>query len=236
MELLTMHLHRLGAAEAKLVTFLADGAPWVWDRVDWVVQRVGLKQDRVVQVLDWCHAVHHVSLALEALGLKDEERQRRYRELRSLLKKGRAYRVTAELSLLAEEQPPESEAWTAIRYLEKHAEAGRLRYRQFRKRGVPMGSGAIESAIRRVVNLRLKGNGMLWQEENAEAMLALRAAALTDRWEETLAHARAAMARDRRVDWRWHSPDLPEELKAKKTNPPPSPQGQLEKAAANTAA
>jgi hypothetical protein len=236
LELLAMHLHRLGAAKAKLVTFLADGAPWIWDRIDWVVQRVGLKEHRVVQVLDWCHAVHHVSLALAALGLPEAERQRRYRELRSLLKKGRAFQVTAELSLLAEQQPPEAEVWTAIRYLENHAEAGRLRYRHCRQRGVPLGSGAIESAIRRVINLRLKGNGMLWQEENAEAMLALRAAALTDRWEETLAHTRTTMARDRRVDWRWQSPDLPAELKAKKTITPPTPQSQLEQAAAKAAA
>ena len=43
MELLAMHLHRLGAATAKVVVFLADGAPWIWDRLDWVTQRVGLK-------------------------------------------------------------------------------------------------------------------------------------------------------------------------------------------------
>lgn len=236
LELLAMHLHRLGAADAKLVTFLADGAPWIWDRIDWVVQRVGLKKDRVVQVLDWCHAVHHVSLALEALGLKDEERQRRYRELRSLLKKGRVYWVTAELSVLAEKQPPAAAVWTEIRFLEKHAAAGHMKYGQFRQRGVPIGSGAIESAIRRVVNLRLKGNGMLWVEENAEAMLVLRAAALTDRWEETLEHARQAMARDRRLDWRWRSPAMPAELKAQAHRTPPSPQVHLAKAAARPAA
>jgi hypothetical protein len=226
LELVALHLHRLGAADAQLVTFLSDGAPWIWDRLDWVEQRVGLKAQRVVKVLDWCHAVHHVSLALEALGLAGPERLRLYRQLRSLLKKGRAYHVTGELSLLAEHCPADAAVWTEIRYLEKHADAGHLRYGQFRKRGVPLGSGAIESAIRRVVNLRLKGNGILWKEENAEAMLVLRAAAVTDRWEETLEHARAAMARDRRVEWRWQSPDMPAELKAHATIAPPSPQSQ----------
>jgi hypothetical protein len=222
LELVAMHLHRLGAANAKLVAFLSDGAPWIWDRLDWVQKRVGLKAARVFKVLDWCHAVHHVSLALEALGLKDKERQQLYRQLRSWLKKGRAYQVTAELSLLAANHPPDAEVWTEIRYLEKHAETGHLNYTQFRKRGVALGSGAIESAIRRVVNLRLKGNGILWKVENAEAMLALRAAALTDRWEEALDHARETMARDRRVDWRWHSPDMPAELKAQAVIAPPS--------------
>lgn len=236
LELVAMHLHRLGAANAKRVAFLSDGAPWIWDRLDWVQKRVGLKAARVYKVLDWCHAVHHVSLALGALGLKDKERQQLYRQLRSWLKKGRPYQVTAELSLLAANHPPDAEVWTEIRYLEKHAEAGHLNYTQFRKRGVALGSGAIESAIRRVVNLRLKGNGILWKVENAEAMLALRAAALTGRWEEALDHARETMARDRRVDWRWHSPDMPAELKAQAAIAPPSPQPPAEQGSVNSAA
>jgi hypothetical protein len=236
LELVAMHLHRLGAASAKGVAFLADGAPWIWDRLDWVQKRVGLQAARVVRVLDWCHAVHHVSLALEALGLKDTQRQQRYRQLRSWLKKGQAYRVTAELSLWAAKHPPDATVWTAIRYLEKHAEAGHLNYTQFRKRGVALGSGAIESAIRRVVNLRLKGNGILWDVENAEAMLALRAAALTGHWDEALDHARETMARDRRVDWQWRSPDIPAELNARAVNPEPVSQAPTGKAAASAAA
>lgn len=77
---------------------------------------------------------------------------------------------------------------------------------------------------------------MLWAEENAEAMLVLRAAALTDRWEETLTHARQTMTRDRRVDWRWSSPDMPAELNSRAAIVPPSPQYQLQQAAATAAA
>ncbi len=65
MELLAMYLHLLGAASAQLVSLGADGAPWVWERWDWVSKRVGLKASRVTKTLDWCHAVHHLSLALE---------------------------------------------------------------------------------------------------------------------------------------------------------------------------
>jgi hypothetical protein len=236
LELVAMHLHRLGAAGAQRVAFLSDGAPWIWDRLDWVQKRVGLQTARVVRVLDWCHAVHHVSLALEALGLNGTERQQRYRQLRGWLKNGQAYRVTAELSLLAAEHPSDATVWTPIRYLEKHAEAGHLNYKQFRKRGVPLGSGAIESAIRRVVNLRLKGNGILWDVANAEAMLALRAAALSGRWQEALDHARTTMAYDRCIDWRWHSPDMPAALNAQTLNSEPSSQAPVGKAAVIPAA
>ena len=226
MELLAMHLHRLGAVDAELVAFLADGAPWVWERLDWVEKRVGLKADRVTRVLDCCHAVHQMSLALAGLKLSEAERKRLYGELRKKLRSGKTYDVTGELSLLADGLPGESEVWTHIRYLEKHAVAGRMRYGAFRRRGVPLGSGAIESAIRRVVNLRLKGNGITWYEENAEGMLAIRAAVLTRRWDETLEHVRATMALDRRVELEWKSPDMPAELKAKVEIKPPKPKPQ----------
>ncbi|HWT78399.1 MAG TPA: hypothetical protein VN648_06310, partial [Candidatus Methylomirabilis sp.] len=60
-ELVAFHLHRLGAAKAKVVTFTADGAPWIWARLDWVIAQVKLDPARVVEVLDWCHGVHHLS-------------------------------------------------------------------------------------------------------------------------------------------------------------------------------
>src|SRR4051794_27258207 len=40
-ELVAFHLHRLGAAQAREVVFVADGAPWIWGRLDWVVAQVG---------------------------------------------------------------------------------------------------------------------------------------------------------------------------------------------------
>ncbi len=80
--------------------------------------------------------------------------------------------------------------WREIRYLTRHSDAGRLRYDSFRRRGVPLGSGAIESAIRRVLNLRLKGTSLFWEEANAEAVIQLRAAVLSGRWEERLEQTR----------------------------------------------
>jgi hypothetical protein len=224
MELLALHLHRLGAAAAKVVAFLADGAPWIWERLAWVERRVGLAARRTVRVLDWCHAVHHISLALEAVGLEGAERKRVYAQLRRWLRAGHPAKVLADLTVRAWDLPEESPAWVAIRYLEKHDQAGHLAYARCRRRGLPLGSGAIESAIRRVVNLRLKGAGLLWLEENAEAMLVLRAAVLTQRWEETLAHVRETMASDRRLDWHWQSPDMPAELNAGVPIAPPAPQ------------
>jgi hypothetical protein len=213
-ELVAFHLHRLGGARATVVTFAADGAPWIWARLDWVVAQVELDPIRVVEVLDWCHAVHHLSLALAAAGLAEDRRAAEYGRLRALLKAGRSRMVIERLEALATDQPDGSAMWREIAYLTRHAEAGRLRYDCFRCRGVPLGSGAIESTIRRAINLRLKGTSIFWTEENAEAVFQLRAAVVSGRWEAILQHTREAMAKDRRTDWRYEPPACLADLKA----------------------
>ncbi len=213
-ELVAFHLHRMGAAKAKVVIFLADGAPWIWARLDWVVAQAKLEPARVVEALDWCHGVHHLSLGLAALDLKEKLRGELYSRLRGLLKNGKSKAVLAELEDLAKDQCDDSPVWREIGYLRKHSEAGRLRYDCFRCRGLPIGSGAIESTIRRVINLRLKGNSIYWTEENAEAVFQLRAAVVSGRWDEIFTHTQEAMARDRRKSWRWTPPDCLAELKA----------------------
>ena len=109
-------------------------------------------------------------------------------------------------------------------YLEKHEDHCHMDYARYQRRGLPIGSGAVESAIRRVINLRIKGPGVLWEEENAEGMVLLRAAALSGRWEELLTKVRQSCSRDRRIDVEWTSPDMRAELKAGATVQPPTPQ------------
>jgi hypothetical protein len=221
MELLAFHLHRLGATHAEVVVFVADGAPWFWDRLDWVERRVGLTAGRAVRVLDWCHAGHNLSLALEVLRLPEDERQQRYTELRHCLREGWWGLVVDELESLGTAAGSPKDLEQPLGYLTKHGEAGHLDYKRLRRRGLPQGSGAIESAIRRVINLRLKGPGLMWQEENAEGALVLRAAAVSERWEETMAWVREEMGRDRRLGWQWVAPDMPAELKADVPIKPP---------------
>jgi hypothetical protein len=224
MELLAMHLHRLGAARAEVVAFLADGAPWVWERLGWVVKRVGLDEEKVSYALDVCHALHHVGLALGACGLDEGEKRRVYSKMRKWLKAGKADEVLDELDWLGGQHGATEAMAGEVAYLDRHLEAGRLAYGEMQKRGLPIGSGAIESAIRRVINQRLKGNGLMWHEKNAEGMLLLRAAALTGRWDEEMQRAIESSWADGNRDWLWSSPDMPSQLKAKDAIEPPKHQ------------
>lgn len=202
-ELVAMHLHRLGAAEALSITFASDGAPWIWDRVAKIVSAAKVDQVKIHEVLDCCHAAHHISLALAALGLNETQRMPLYREHRKLLRNGQWRRVVEELSELAADEPDNEQLQTEIAYLRKHGDAGRLSYAHFRSLGIPLGSGAIESSIRRVINLRLKSNGMFWGEPQAEIMLQVRAQVISNRWDQRLNEVRQLTRRDGRLDWKW---------------------------------
>jgi hypothetical protein len=237
MEVLALRLYQAGAAQAGVVAFRADGAPWIWERLEWVIRRLGLKDQQVSRGLDWCHAVHHISLALEPL-VDGAERQRVFKKMRKWLKRGSWRQVVEELLRLAgaADLAEDSPVWTELAYLDRHGEEGHLEYATFRRRGLPLGSGAIESAIRRVINLRLKGNSIYWEEEKAEAMLVLRGLVLSGRWNEVFAKIITSLADDRRLDWKWTSPDMPAELKAGVTIVPPTPQPSAPEASYDAAA
>lgn len=221
-ELVAMHLHRLGAARARSLTFVADGGVWIWERIATIVRLAKLENVPRYEVLDCYHATHHVSLALAALKLDDELRLTLYRGYRTLLRNGHWRQVVEELGEVAENAPSDSKVWTELAYLRKHGEAGRLKYPTFRGLGLPLGSGAIESNIRRVVNLRLKGNSIYWREPRAEAMLQIRAQVLTGRWDQRLAELRQLMSHDRRTSWHWTPQDMSSHSELA-TPPPPNP-------------
>lgn len=207
LELLCMRMHQLGVCDAAEITIISDGAQWIWNRLPQIVALAKLEHRPIHRMLDFYHAAQHLKQAAAATGLDLEAQKRIFRRQRRQLLRGRIDLVIAELREYAQAMEKESsELRREIDYFEKHRE--HMNYRSARENGRPMGSGAIESAIRRVLNQRLKGNGTMWLPENAEAMMALRSAALTGRWEEILAQSRASMAADRIVDWRWSSPDL----------------------------
>jgi hypothetical protein len=226
LELLAFHLHRLGATQAEVVVFLADGAPWIWERLSWVAQRVGLRQGQWESVLDFWHAAQHVGLALAHVPIADKARRKVYRTLRKWLLGGKAWETTQELRRLGETHGVSPAMEGDVSYLEKHEDHCRMDYARYRRRGLPIGSGAVESAVRRVINLRVKGPGLMWKEKNAEGMVLLRAAVLSGRWEELLEKVRQGLSCDRRIDVQWAGPDMRAELKAGLPIRPPTPQVQ----------
>ena len=201
MELLAFHLFRLGAGRAELVEFVADGAPWIWLRIDKVIAAAGLDPKRCRRVLDFYHACEHISAGLDACSLKGKEKKRQLSRLKNLLKAGRASDVLLYLQgYLAKVKTKENreKLQGAIVYLEKRLPM--LRYAAFARKKLALGSGAVESGIRRVINLRVKSPSSFWDWDTAEAMIHMRSQLLSDRWDEMMERIRkhSLVSRQRR--------------------------------------
>jgi len=217
MELAAYHLHRLGAAEAKEGIFLGDGAEWIWDRIDAVMRLAALPPSRWYQAVDLSHVVSHLSQALEACKhFTPQERKRRLAALKRELRRGNLPEVLRSLRALCRGRRSQA-IRSEIAYLEKRAAL--LRYGLLRRRRLPIGSGAVESAIRRVLNLRIKGAGIFWNEENLEKVTYLRAQVLSARWDEMMHGVWAHAQRTRLLRWRWKPTPMTE---SKQQPPQPS--------------
>lgn len=57
-----------------------------------------------------------------------------------------------------------------------------MRYAEFIARGLPIGSGPVESAAKTIVQARLKRSGMRWSRDGGQHVLDLRTLLKSERW------------------------------------------------------
>jgi hypothetical protein len=179
-ELVCMYLQVFGIKEAEQLIVIGDGAPWLWDRVSEIRERFGFSEDKVIEILDFFHSVEHLYSAVEECkNWSNIKKKRWFNQQKQRLKQGHFNILMEELNELCKGRTSK-EISKVIAYFQKHKE--RMKYPDFKKSGYPIGSGAIESAVRRVINLRMKGPGIFWLPESAEAFLHVRAQLLSGRW------------------------------------------------------
>lgn len=183
---LAVMLQEMGAQAADQWVIAGDGALWIWERnrMAKLIDQVGYDPAKVVEVVDFYHATEYLSeFASLRSGCTDKDREKWVRGMKRLLRNGRVDKVIEAMEPLCQGRNKKKLA-TVVRRFERNKH--RMRYRQFRKAGIPCGSGVVESAVRRIVNLRLKGPGIFWKIETAEGLLHLRARYLSGDWEDYL--------------------------------------------------
>src|SRR5512143_3556656 len=155
--LMESYLRELKITTADRVLFVADGARWIWNRVAPLMRRLGIKPEQVDELVDFYHAVEHLgTIAGLQRRWSASERQVWIRCQRRHLLKGRVDEVVEAIEPLCGRRA--SQAMKRERnYFRRNAGKGRMDYARIAGLKLPIGSGAIESPIRRVVNLRLKG-------------------------------------------------------------------------------
>ena len=174
----------LGIDSETEVLFIADGATWIWDRVHLVEKIVKDKGGRFRCLLDYYHMKGYLhQMAGAAKGWTNKKRTQWINRMTKFLFAGDNKSFEREVRLLQRGSRKKSDLRSAGNYLLKHSMAGRMNYAAARRDKLPIGSGVIESTIRRVINLRLKGASVYWKESTANDMLLLRGLYKANRWQ-----------------------------------------------------
>lgn len=179
--LLCYHLRHVGAHRAASLTLVADGAKWIWKRASGLRDMLNLDEEvEFTEVVDYFHVVERLTEFAKARpGWSEKQSTTWVKRQKGRLKRGWIERIEKDVAKVL--TPEEKKKGTELAYWRRNRE--RMRYSTFRKRGLPNGSGAVESAVRRVINLRLKGPSIVWREDHAEGVIHLRAHAKAGRWD-----------------------------------------------------
>ncbi len=168
---------RRGLEKAQKVCVIGDGAPWIWNIAEehfW----------GAIQIIDLYHARQHYWNAARAIfGLDREALNRWTGKRRKELDRGKVEKVMEAIGSLCPSTKEQEEILGGERaYFEKNKE--RMRYEDFRKQGLFVGSGVVEAGCRTVIGQRLKQSGMHWTVKGANNIIALRCCILSGRWED----------------------------------------------------
>lgn len=168
----------------KHKVFIADGAKWIWN---WAEDFY----NGSVQILDFFHAVEKLG-AYACLAYKDVVERKQWLDYqKQRLRADQVKEVLEELkNTIAKTTESDKALKDVIRYYESNMD--RMMYGTFIEKGYLIGSGAIESAHRNVIQQRLKLSGQRWSIKGAQRIANLRAYRKSKRWKEVIEQIKMA--------------------------------------------
>jgi hypothetical protein len=169
--------YHYGADLAEEVVVVADGAVWIWDLVQTYFPHA-------VQILDWTHALEYLHAIRRDWTPQDEAAgEQWFIDNKTLLWNGEVERVIHQCRILASARGPTAKAAaTAAAYFERNLH--RMAYDHFREHGYFIGSGTIESGVKRLISARMKIAGARWNMGSGEKVLKARCAFLNRSWHQ----------------------------------------------------
>ena len=166
-------------SEANDSIVLGDGATWIWNLAG---EHFGTSR----QVVDWYHAKEHLYAAGNLLhGEGSAEAHRWVKGMETSLYQGHALRIAERLRELAHSHRRVANGLRKEAGYFEHNQR-RMQYLETREDGFPIGSGMVESGIKQF-RARFTRSGMRWSRSGAERLLPIRAAILSERFDQVWA-------------------------------------------------
>ena len=166
------------------VVLASDGAPSHWTSLRAMANRV-LADREWTELLDFFHAASRLGTAANDIWGAGEEAFVIGEHWKTTLREktnGAATVIKAlEYQKSIASESLKKKLATAIKYLTVHKNAGRLRYAEAKRAGLPIGTGVTEAAAKTVVAVRMKRSGARYEDHGGQVVLTFRAALLSDR-------------------------------------------------------
>jgi len=168
---------RRGLCRAQRVVTLSDGAEWAKNLAE-------THFPNAEHIIDFYHAAEHVARLTKLLYERNPKLlETQLERWTTELYEGRVQTVIDQASALLPKDPNAmKDARKEITYLIKKKD--RMKYDQYRAQHLFIGSGIIEAGCKHLIGHRLKQSGMEWTVRGANAIIALRCAILSNRFED----------------------------------------------------
>ena len=174
-EKLSRVIDSYGDLKNRLV-FITDGAAWIRE---WIADLYPVS----VSILDFFHVMEHLyEFADKAFPNASSEKKEWCEKQKELLLSSD---VELVLDNIVSTHAKEEDKQRLITYYQNNKK--RMRYKQYRNIGCGIiGSGAIESAHRTVIQKRMKLSGQRWSTNGVENMLRLRIISMNKQWSKVI--------------------------------------------------
>jgi hypothetical protein len=168
---------------SKRTIFLADGLDHIW----------ALQEEFFPEAepcIDWYHIVEKLWAAGACLHREGSDDLTDWvHEQKGLLRRGKISQMISGMSAAYGTLLSNTKRKLFLDVMEHLAKnQRRMPYQALRRDDLPIGSGAVEGAVRNLVGMRLDGPGMRWGRGRSEKVLHLRCILLNGQWNEFAAY------------------------------------------------
>jgi hypothetical protein len=168
------------------MVFISDGAPWLRN---WIEDAF----PQATSILDFYHLLEHLYEFSEAFFADVQQGSQWVEQQRNLLLESHAELVITNVNGLVPPKGKQRIKTKLLAYL--NANRRRMDYKHYQAIGCGIiGSGAIESAHRTVVQKRMKLSGQRWSKTGAQHMLNLRIIYMNEQWHKVIHLAKSNCA------------------------------------------
>ncbi|MGB4961053.1 MAG: UPF0236 family protein [Saprospiraceae bacterium] len=157
------------------LVFINDGAKWQWNWID-------AEYPEATQILDYYHAMENIGKYVSVVVKKDAISEVMEKFEKILKTEGIKGVIPLLKSLPRSTQEKEEKYQKLMTYISNNV--SRMEYPNYIKKGLLIGSGAIESAHRTVLQKRMKQSGQRWSKRGLRNIINLRVVKMSGYWDK----------------------------------------------------